>query len=91
MDSINIPCRQCPVLPMCKHRFEIECVHIYRYLFSIRGIKSLDTDGLKIIGDTFNKRCIRVSPYAIDPMDHFGNPCIFINFEDGRVLEVREG
>ena len=91
MDSINIPCKQCPVLPMCKHRFEIDCVHIYKYLLSTRGVKSTDTDGLKIIGDVFNKRCIRVSSYAINPMDNLGAPCIFIDFGEGLVLTVREG
>ncbi len=76
---------------MCRHKFEVDCVHIYKYLLSARGINSLDTHGLKIIGDVFNRKCTRVSRYAINPMDNLGGPCIFIDFEEGRVLTVREG
>lgn len=88
---MSIPCKQCPVLPMCKHKFSVDCVHIYKYLLSIRGVKGLDTDALKIIGGVFNRKCTRVSRYAINPMNNLGGPCIFIGFEKGRVLTVREG
>jgi len=76
---------------MCKHKFEVDCVHIYKYLLSIKGIKSIDTDGLKNIGDVFNRRCTRVTCHSMDVRYSRGKHCIFIDFEDGRVLTVREG
>lgn len=77
---------------MCKHKFEVDCIHIYKYLLSVRGIKSLDTNGLKIIGDVFNRRCTRVARSRMEDIMHSGGKdCIFIDFEEGRVLTVREG
>ena len=91
MDSINIPCRQCPVLPMCKNKLEVECVHIYDYLLSMRGVKSLDRDALKNIGDVFNRGCVRVTCYNADVRHLFEPRSVFVDFKDGRVLMVRRG
>jgi len=95
MDSINIPCRQCPVLPMCKHKLTVECVHLYDYLLSVRGIKSIDKNGLKIVTDVFNNTCTRVTCYSYNSTyithHHYSKKSIFIDFENGRVLMVERG
>jgi hypothetical protein len=78
---------------MCKHKLQVECVHIYDYLLSIRGVKSLDKDGLKNIGDVFNSGCIRVTCYNdnADARQLSEKRSVFIDFENGRVLMVRRG
>jgi len=61
MKNLKMPCNKCLILPLCRNRYQVECINLYRYLLGRRGFKALSNSFLKEVGGAFRKECNRVT------------------------------